>query len=223
MSLTAHWLTHQFERKSAILHAQPFDGSHTGEAICQTILKMLQSWHLSKDKVHLVIRDNAANMIKGITDGGLQNLGCFAHTLQLVINDGVLLQRIVIDMLATSMTIVGHFRCSTLAYSRLRNIQENLGLPIHRLIQDEPTRWNSTLQRLIFFGRETSLVWWANNMKRFPYLAKIVLKYLSAPPTSVPPERLFSGAGNIYDEKRNRLAPEKAEMLLFIKNNFKLC
>ena len=60
-------------------------------------------------------------------------------------------------------------------------------------------------------------------MKRFPYLAKIVLKYLSAPPTSVPPERLFSGAGNIYDEKRNRLAPEKAEMLLFIKNNFKLC
>ena len=413
LSLTAHWLTHQFERKSAILHAQPFDGSHTGEAICQTILKMLQSWDLSKDKVHLVIRDNAANMIKGITDAGLQNLGCFAHTLQLVINDGVLSQRIVIDMLATSRKIVGHFRRSTLAYSRLRNIQENLGLPIHRLIQDEPTRWNSTfymLQRLmeqkmalgayaseytipqltprqidiankvikvmtiieevtrsisadaatvsviipfvrivskslsqsdddtgvrtmknemksslmrrfadvednqyltvatlldprfkdkffthpsikiqvssliqkqisdlkstgvqdeeeipepppkrvctdvwktyseileeaganvtsengeeldtyiaealVPFGRETSLVWWANNMKRFPYLAKIALKYLSAPPTSVPSERLFSGAGNIYDEKRNRLAPEKAEMLLFIKNNFKLC
>ena len=35
-------------------------------------------------------------------------------------------------------------------------------------------------------------------------------------------ERLFSGAGDVYDDKRNRLAPEKAEMLLFIKNNFSL-
>ena len=31
LSLTAHWLTPQFERKSAILHAQQFDGSHTGD------------------------------------------------------------------------------------------------------------------------------------------------------------------------------------------------
>ena len=44
----------------------------------------------------------------------------------------------------------------------------------------------------------------------------------SAPPTSVSSERLFSGAGKIYDLKRNRLAPERAEILLFIKNNLKL-
>ena len=36
------------------------------------------------------------------------------------------------------------------------------------------------------------------------------------------PHFLFSGAGDVYDDKRNRLAPEKAEMLLFIKNNFSL-
>jgi len=48
-------------------------------------------------------------------------------------------------------------------------------------------------------------------------------KFLSAPPPSVPSERLFSGVGNLYDEQRNRLSPEHAEMLLSIKYNKYLC
>jgi len=35
-------------------------------------------------------------------------------------------------------------------------------------------------------------------------------------------ECLFSTAGDIYDEKRNRLAPEQAEVLMFVKKNFSL-
>ena len=73
-----------------------------------------------------------------------------------------------------------------------------------------------------FHGGEHSLNWWATNKFRFPVLAKLARRYLSAPPTSVPSERLFSVAGDIYDEKRNRLSPEHAEVLLFIKSNFHL-
>jgi len=47
-------------------------------------------------------------------------------------------------------------------------------------------------------------------------------RYLAPPPTSVASERFLSTAGEIYDEKRNRLAPERAEMLLFIIKNFAL-
>ena len=103
---------------------------------------MLQSWDIDKDQVHLIVRDNASNMVKAIS---LLDLGCFAHTLQLDVNDGVLSQRAVIDLLSTSRKIVGHFRQSCLATSGINDIQLNLGLPQHHLIQDEPTRWNSTL------------------------------------------------------------------------------
>ena len=75
---------------------------------------------------------------------------------------------------------------------------------------------------LITFGRESCYNWWANNRHRFPSLAKIARQYLCAPPTSVASERLFSGAGEIYNDRRSRLAPEKAEMLLIIKYNFPL-
>ena len=48
--------------------------------------------------------------------------------------------------------------------------------------------------------------------------AAMAKQFLSAPPTRVPSEWLFSGAGNIYDEQRNKLSPEHVEMLLHIKN-----
>jgi len=49
----------------------------------------------------------------------------------------------------------------------------------------------------------------------------VAQRYLSVPPTSVASERLFSAAGDIYSDQRTQLAPERAEMLLFVRENFK--
>lgn len=84
-------------------------------------------------------------MVKAMREAAYPDLGCFTHTLQLIIHDDVLTQRAVIDVLANCRKIVRHFKHSPLAYCRLKEIQQSLGIPQHHLKQDEPTRWNSTL------------------------------------------------------------------------------
>ena len=68
-------------------------------------------------------------------------------------------------------------------------------------------------------AHENPLVWWQDNCTTFPCLAELARTYLACPSTSVASERLFSGAGLIYDEKRSRLSPERAQKLLFLKYN----
>lgn len=48
LSLTAHWLTDSFERKSAVLHAQPMYQAHTGEYICA---QYKQCWRTGRLKL----------------------------------------------------------------------------------------------------------------------------------------------------------------------------
>ena len=139
LSLTAHWLTELFAKRSAVLHVQPLQESHTGEYLGVVYKRMLDHGEISADKVHLVLRDNAANMAKAMQAASLPSLGCFAHSLQLVVEDGVLSQRAVIDVLATCRTIIGHFKHSSVAYGRLCSIQERLGVPQHLLQQDVRT------------------------------------------------------------------------------------
>ena len=125
LSLTAHWIT---------------GTSRTCSCIAEKITGMLRSWDISHDQVHVILCDNGSNMVRAMKDACLPSLGCFAQTLQLVVHEGVLSQRAVIDILAICRKIVGHFKHSSLAYSRLREIQNNLSLSPHHLKQDKPTR-----------------------------------------------------------------------------------
>lgn len=61
------------------------------------------------------------------------------------------------------------------------------------------------------------LQYWKEHANQFPSMAAVATQYLCAPCSSVDSERLFSAVANILDEKRNRLKPEKVEMLVFIK------
>ena len=148
LSMTAHWMSDGFERMSAVSHVTLLEESHTGNYICEKFCQMLLTWGINKENVHIVLRNNASNMGRAMTDANLCSYGCFAHSLQLVVNDGVLSQRVVSDLLAVCRSIVGHFRRSAVAYDKLKKIQQQLDIPEYNLKQDEPTRWNSSLYML---------------------------------------------------------------------------
>lgn len=149
LSLTAQWVDKDFKLIKVVLHSQEFTGSHTATAISATFENMFDTWKIDKSQVHAVVRDNAKNMAKAMKDSGLTSFGCMAHTLQLAVHEGVLSQRSISDVVAIGRKIVGHFKHSPLAYSRLQALQKTqLGVPLKRLQQDVPTRWNSTFYML---------------------------------------------------------------------------
>jgi len=97
ISLTAHWIENNFVRKSAVLNVMHLEGSYSGENIRESIESMIKFWKISKEKIHLVLTDNASNMKKALREANLSGFRCFAHSLQLVVGDGVMSQRVIID------------------------------------------------------------------------------------------------------------------------------
>ena len=129
LSLTAHSICLDF-RKSFVLQSTEFNASRTGENIANLIASCLQPWKV-QNKLVCIVRENGPNFIAGLRDAGMPNISCLAHTLQLVIDDGVLAQPCVVSLLAAGKRLVGHFKRSNANLYALSRIQEQLGLDKH--------------------------------------------------------------------------------------------
>jgi len=66
---------------------------------------------------------------------------------------------------------------------------------------------------------ECPLSQWAKNQATDPSVAAVARHMLAIPATSVSSERLFSKAGDVLTKKRNRLAPSKADRVVFLMDN----
>lgn len=64
------------------------------------------------------------------------------------------------------------------------------------------------------------LIWWKNHKQMLPHLSIIAQERLCVLASSVPCERLFSKAGQILTERRNRLSDKMVQTLLFLNTNY---
>lgn len=71
---------------------------------------------------------------------GFKNTGCFAHTMNLIVQSALKLEE---DLINKIKNIVSHFRKSTVVNNALKTYQINNGIKEpKKLIQDVPTKWN---------------------------------------------------------------------------------
>lgn len=141
IAITIHFLDNVFTLKSVLLGCHCFNLSHTGYNLSQEIKHILEFWTLS-GKITFAISDNAPNIKNALNMLGLKNMGCFAHTINLIVQSALTVEN---DLIEKVKNIVSHFRKSTVANNKLNTCQINNGVKDpKKLIQDIQTRWNST-------------------------------------------------------------------------------
>jgi hypothetical protein len=149
LSFTGHFV-HKDTRRKVILSAMVLEQDHTGAYLSSKLNEAVSTWNLS-GKIHMGIRDNASNMVSAMRIANIDDFGCMAHTLQLVLHDALFTQTSVENVIKKSRKIVTHFKHSEQACRHLSECQHSCDTPAHHLVQDVETRWNSTylmLQRL---------------------------------------------------------------------------
>lgn len=115
LSITAHFIDADFKSHHLCLEVVPFpEVSHTGQNLRVFICETLKSWDIA-DKIFLIVRDNGRNICCALNESDFSHIPCLAHTLQLVVKDGLLNNKMVSGLIATCRRDVGHFKHSSKA------------------------------------------------------------------------------------------------------------
>ena len=67
LAVTAHWIDDNWEQKDVTLGFEHLKGSHTGEALMQAFIKVVERFNLQQ-KIISITSDNGSNVLKLTTD-----------------------------------------------------------------------------------------------------------------------------------------------------------
>jgi len=148
IGVTVHYLDDKLKFVNTTIGVISLNESHTGEYIGLSLMQLCQDWGIGIDCITVIVTDNAANIVKAITDtfGKKKHLRCFAHTLSLIYPDAVKATPSLVNLMAKIKIIVTLSKQSVVAADELRRLQfleEKTEGNVLKLIQEVPTRWNS--------------------------------------------------------------------------------
>ena len=146
LTVTGHYISEDWVLKHCVLATKRITGRHTGENIYEALASIQTEYNI-ENKVAGITSDNAANMKAAVSRQKFSTCDraycqCFAHTLQLAIEDG-LKQKPIENTAIAARKLVGHFNRSCVASDALEEYQKREGVKPLKLIQDVATRWNS--------------------------------------------------------------------------------
>ncbi|XP_030760921.1 zinc finger BED domain-containing protein 1-like [Sitophilus oryzae] len=144
LTVTCHFVSSNFELKSAVLSTKPLENgvNHTAENISCALKDLFVEWGI-ENKISGIVTDNAANMMKACDLLKKKSLPCFAHTINLVVQDTISISPLK-DVLIKCKEIVRFMKSSNIAADMFKKEQDT-ATP-YKLIQEVSTRWNSAFQ-----------------------------------------------------------------------------
>ncbi len=138
LCLTGHWCERvgeaSVQRKAGLLNVGVLDIEHTSNNILCCLKEKMREWEESVGQsvtIQFVVSDNAANMVKALTEYG--HIRCMSHTLHLVVIKALEKDRVVTSLLSKARSISGHVHRSSKASNRLHELQTQLNLPQHTI------------------------------------------------------------------------------------------
>ncbi|KAL0202013.1 hypothetical protein M9458_000031 [Cirrhinus mrigala] len=148
MTITAHYITDNWVIKNPVLQTRAVYESHTSD-LSEILQAAVAEWKIERENATIpVTTDNAKNIVNAVEVAGFSpNIRCFAHTVNLASQKGMGVNQMS-RLLGRVRKVVTFFHRSTTAAAVLKDKQEMLQLPPHKLIQDVSTRWNSSYDML---------------------------------------------------------------------------
>ena len=151
ITVTCHFLTSSWELRSTVLDTLHVNQSHTAEVLSTELISITDRWKITH-KIVCAITDNANNIVAAVRPNGWKHLPCFAHTLNLVVQDSLKADKDLSEIQKKCRNIVSYFHRSSKATDKLMAVQADLKVQNHKPVQDVDTRWNSVFymfERLI--------------------------------------------------------------------------
>uniref|UniRef100_A0A3P9AS52 BED-type domain-containing protein n=1 Tax=Maylandia zebra TaxID=106582 RepID=A0A3P9AS52_9CICH len=146
LGVMAHFIDNDWTMQSFALTVSKTEERHYAEACADHFLNVANEWKI-KDKVTTLGTDSARNMVAAARLLPFEHMPCMAHILQRTVtvslNDSAFERA-----LAKCRKIVGHFKHSPANAQELKAQQAAHGHQTEPLVQDVPTRWNSTLEMI---------------------------------------------------------------------------
>ena len=118
LAVTAHYVDSKFEVGSCLLECIKFGERHTADNLANEILYVTREWKIQKKTC--VVTGNAANIVRAVKTAGFKHLPCFAHTLNLVVQQGVVCLK---TLQQKVKSVVEYFHRSSVAAAKLASLQ----------------------------------------------------------------------------------------------------
>nr|XP_055062477.1 E3 SUMO-protein ligase ZBED1-like [Misgurnus anguillicaudatus] len=155
MSVTLQYITKLWELQSWCLGCCGLNTDHTAESLKEAFEEKLEDWNLDIIRMSGITTDNATNNKKAFED--YTWIPCFGHNLHLAVNKALEISRVSASLSRLRKTISAFTRSPKLSRQLVKK-QKDLSSPDHKLIHDEPTRWNSSYDMVQRFLEQQQVV-----------------------------------------------------------------